>query len=180
MDKYASEILLIAKELQEIEKNEKQVQASVKTAGWFTKMFAKGMTEESKKKVEKAVETLTQNDCEDAMLCILKKDLNSIKVALKALQKTKETNEWYDIFVNWFDDCMEKLPKSVINKAKQMDNKQIKDDLKNDEYLKKIKDQYAEQINKILQAVKNAEVVAGQATDSWEDAFTGWGGFKAE
>lgn len=177
MNKVAKEILLIAKELQEIEKNEKQVQASVKTAGWFTKMFAKGMTEESKKQIETAVQTLTTNDCENAMLCILKQDLNSIKAALKVLQKTKETNEWYDTFVNWFDDCMKKLPKSVINKAKQMDNKQIQDDLKNDQYLKKIKDQYAQQINKILQAVKNAEVVAGQATDSWEDAWSGWGGF---
>ena len=57
MDKYASEIIAIAKQLEEIENMDtaQTKTASVKVAGWFTKLFSKGMNEQSKEKFHKFI-----------------------------------------------------------------------------------------------------------------------------
>ena len=99
---------------------------------------------------------------------------------MSPLNKTKETKETYKIFINFFEDCIENLPKSVKTKSNDFDYNELRDQLKQDKFLQKIVKQFAQQINKLKDYVRNAKITAGQATDSWKDAFTGWGGFKVE
>lgn len=184
MNKIAKQIVLIARQLQQLQNEARQVNANIRTAGWFSNLLAKGMTEKSKKAIERAISQLTVLDCKGAMICILKQDLKYIKNILEPLKKTKETNKYYDMFIQWFDYCMKNLPKAVVEKAKNMDNKELENDLENNKFLKEIKDQFAEQINKIYKAVERAEIKAGLGDTesvSWQDAWNGWGGFeKAE
>ena len=93
MNKIAKQIVLIAQELQQLQNETKQVNANVRTAGWFSNLFAKGMTEESKKTIEGIVANLTTNNCVAPMICILKQDLKTIEKVMQPLKKTKETNK---------------------------------------------------------------------------------------
>ena len=103
---------------------------------------------------------------------------------MQPLKKTKETNKYYDMFMQWFKYCIKNLPKAVVEKAKNMNNRDLQNDLENNQFLAKIRDQFGEQINKIKKAVEHAEIKAGlndTESVSWQDAWNGWGGFeKAE
>lgn len=184
MNKIAKQIVLIAQQLQQLQNEAKQVNANVRTANWFSNLLARGMTEESKKTIEDVVATLTTNNCVAPMICILKQDLKTIEKVMQPLKKTKETNKYYDMFMQWFKYCIKNLPKAVVEKAKNMNNRDLQNDLENNQFLAKIRDQFGEQINKIKKAVEHAEIKAGlndTESVSWQDAWNGWGGFeKAE
>lgn len=178
MDIVAKQLCVIANELQKIQGSHIIVSSNqIRTAGFFTKMFAKGMTEQSKKQVEQVVQLLTQDNCAPTVAMLMKGKVKDLQSLMQPLKKTKQTNEYFDMFMSWFKDCWDKIPKSVKTKSEKIDDNQLQKQLNEDTFLKTIRDQFAQEINKLAQAVKNAQVAAGQATDSWQDAWKGWGGF---
>ena len=177
MDKYASEIIAIAKQLEEIENMDtaQTKTASVKVAGWFTKLFSKGMNEQSKEKCEQVVELL---DGTETLCLLMLGKVNDLDSIMQPLKKTKELNEVYDKFMKFFKQVYNSFPKSVINKAKDMNDNDLIAQIKQDKTLQGVAKQFDQAMEVLKKDLKTVKTQTGFATDSWEDAFQGWGGIK--
>jgi hypothetical protein len=69
-------LYLIAKELKAIENESYETKvASVKVAGWFSKLFADGMNEDSKKTCQDVLERLNGSV---VMRCLMRGDINTL------------------------------------------------------------------------------------------------------
>ena len=175
MNNVSKQLVKIARQLVKMQNNKE----NIKVAGFWSKVFAQKMDGKSKQQLQKVIVELTDDNCVKTIAYLLQGRVNSLDELLAPLKNTKQTNKYYDMFIKWFRDCYSKLPKSVINKAKNMQEKDLINDLKNDDYLKKIVEQFSKEINKIKDAVQKAKEEAGMATQSWQQSFSGWGGFQS-
>ena len=172
--KYAKELYLIAKELKAIENESCETKvASVKVAGWFSKLFATGMNEENKEKCQEVVQLL--NGQQTLALLMLGK-VNDLDHLMQPLKKTKQLNTVYDKFMKFFKDVYNSFPKSVLNKAKDMKQNELIEQIKSDKTLQDVVKQFDRAMDILKQDLKTVKTSAGFATDSWEDAFNGWKG----
>ena len=177
MDRLAKQIVQIANEIAEIEKNEEMEKtASInREAGFFTNLFNKGVTEQSSDQIISCLNDM-ENDIKPCFASLLTGKMDEIKKKIQPLKKGKETNEFYDSIAKWCQSAYKGLPKGLQTFFKtknvreiidlQEDWKQAKDEngdakaqkQKFATQLGKLRDQFVAKIQQIKKDVKKAGV----------------------
>lgn len=178
MDRLAKQIVQIANEIAEIEKNEEMEKtASInREAGFFTNLFNKGVTPTTSANVIEVIKDL-QKDIDHTFGSLINGKMTEIKKRLEVLKKTKETNQFYDMFANWFQDTYKNLDKGVQTFFKTKTEADVIKMMKqwaqdgNEKHekiaasLQKLQDKLNDALNSLIKKVKEAGVGIDENND---------------
>ena len=179
MDRLAKQIVQIANQIAEIEKNEEMEKtASInREAGFFTNLFNKGVTPATSADVISVIKDL-QTNIDHTFSSLINGKMTEIKKRLEVLKKTKETNQFYDMFAKWFQDTYKNLDKGVQTFFKTKTEadiikmmKQWAKDKKNKKHqkialsLQKLQDKLNDALNSLIKKVKEAGVGIDENND---------------
>ena len=99
------------------------------------------------------------------------KDLDNL---MQPLKKINELNELYDKFMKFFKQVYDSFPKQALDKAKDMNEADLKKQIKEDKTLQNVSEQFNKSLDVIKNDVKNITI-----NNSWENIFEGWNGIKS-
>lgn len=193
MDRLAKQIVQIANEIAEIEKNEEMEKtASInREAGWFTNLFNKGVTENSADQIIKILDGMT-TDIKPCFASLLTGKMDEIKKRIEPLKKGKETNEFYDSIAKWCQECYKNLPKGLqtffrtknVREIIDLQEQWLKNKKKPQQQqfatkMKNLRDQFTAKIEQIKKDVKKAGIgVNVQNEDDLALLNENWGNFN--
>lgn len=180
MNKLANQLFVIAEQMKQIQKlDEMEKTASInREAGFFSNLFNKGVTPTTSANVIEVIKDL-QTDIDHTFGSLINGKMTEIKKRLEVLKKTKETNEFYDMFAKWFQDTYKNLDKGVqtffktkteadiVKMMKEWANDGNEKHKKISESLQKLQDKLNDALNSLIKKVKEAGV--GIDENSQED-----------
>lgn len=153
MDKYAREIVDIAKQIEKIEASERQ-------AGLFD-IFKTKMSQDAAGNVEKCLKGL-QSNIEETFSTWIVGDMSYIKNKLSPLRKTqaegrdgKGLANFYETFATWFSKAYKALDPGVKNFFKSKKAKDVLDLMKNWANESGDKKQISEKLRKLMENLKS-------------------------
>lgn len=171
MNKMSKQLLLIAKEVNQIET------ASInREAGFFTNLFNKGVTPTTSENVIDVIDDLKKN-IDHTFGSLINGKMDYIKKTLTVLKKTKETNAFYDEFAKWFQDTYKgfddgvrtffktKTQTDIIKMMKQWESDPNEKKQKIAKSLKDLQDKLMTALDSLIKKVKNAGIGLDENND---------------